>query len=91
MAKPPTEIRSLARSYTHTALKVLAGIMQADDAPHAARASCAQYILDRGWGKAMVSVEVSGEIASKVIRAPNVTETAAAWTQQHVPDHVTEH
>jgi phage terminase large subunit len=51
MAKAPTEIRSLARSHTETALKVLAGIMQQDDAPAAARVGAATALLDRGWGK----------------------------------------
>lgn len=51
MAKAPTEIRSLARSHTETAIRVLAGIMQQEDAPPAARVSAASAILDRGWGK----------------------------------------
>jgi hypothetical protein len=29
----------------------LAHIMRANDAPHAARVSAAQALLDRGWGK----------------------------------------
>lgn len=52
MAKAPTEIRSLARSHTETALKTLAGIMNEPEAPHAARVSAANSLLDRGWGKA---------------------------------------
>lgn len=51
MAKAPTEIRSLARSHTETAIRVLAGIMQQEDAPPAARVSAASAILDRGWGR----------------------------------------
>jgi len=52
MAKAPTEIRSLARSYTESAIKTLAGIMQQPEAPEAARVSAANSLLDRGWGKA---------------------------------------
>jgi hypothetical protein len=52
MAKAPTEIRSLARAHTESAIKVLAGIMNEVSAPHAARVSAAQALLDRGWGKA---------------------------------------
>ena len=52
MAKAPLEIRSLARAHTQTALKVLAGIMTSDEAPHAARVAAANSIIDRGWGKA---------------------------------------
>jgi len=52
MAKAATDIRSLARSHTESALKVLAGIMNQSEAPAAARVSAAQALLDRGWGKA---------------------------------------
>jgi hypothetical protein len=51
MAKTPAEIRSLARGHTEAAINTLAGIMNAADAPHAARVSAATAILDRGWGK----------------------------------------
>jgi hypothetical protein len=51
MAKSLTEIRSLARSHTRTAINVLAGIMSSKDATAAARVSAANAILDRGWGK----------------------------------------
>lgn len=51
MAKTPTEIRSLARGHTETAINVLAGIMSEPEAPHAARISAATALLDRGWGK----------------------------------------
>ena len=51
MAKAATEIRSLARAHTKTALSVLAGIMRETEAPAAARVSAAQALLDRGWGK----------------------------------------
>jgi len=51
MAKTPTEIRSLARAHTETALATLAGIMRQEDAPPAARVAAANSILDRGWGK----------------------------------------
>jgi hypothetical protein len=52
MAKSLTEIRSLARSHTRTAINVLVGIMGSKDATAAARVSAANAILDRGWGKA---------------------------------------
>lgn len=51
MAKALTEIRSLARSHTESAIRVLAGIMNEEQAPHAARVSAATALLDRGWGK----------------------------------------
>lgn len=51
MAKAPTEIRSLARSYTESAIKTLAGIMQQPEAAETARVAAANALLDRGWGK----------------------------------------
>jgi hypothetical protein len=51
MAKAPTKIRSLARSHTATAIKILAGIMSSPEASDAARICAANSLLDRGWGK----------------------------------------
>ncbi|MDE5443753.1 hypothetical protein GWG65_20330 [Bradyrhizobium sp. CSA207] len=56
-ARTLTEIRSLARSHTRTAIRVLVGIMRSDDATPAARVSAANAILDRGWGKATQPIE----------------------------------
>jgi hypothetical protein len=56
MVKAVTEIRSLARSHTRTALNVLVGVMRAKDATAAARVTAANAILDRGWGKAPQSI-----------------------------------
>jgi hypothetical protein len=57
MPKSLTEIRSLARSHTRTAINVLVGIMRSKDATAAARVSAANAILDRGWGKATQTLE----------------------------------
>jgi hypothetical protein len=59
MAKTPTDIRSLARSHTATAIRVLAGIMEQPDAPAAARVSAATALLDRGWGKPSQTVDMT--------------------------------
>lgn len=56
-ARTLTEIRSLARSHTRTALRVLVGIMRSDEATPAVRLSAANAILDRGWGKAAQPIE----------------------------------
>lgn len=61
MAKAPTEIRSLARGHTESAINVLAGIMNKTDAPEAARISAANSLLDRGWGKAAQPIEGGGD------------------------------
>ena len=57
MAKTPIEIKSLARAHTESALNVLAGIMNEPTAPHAARVSAANSLIDRGWGKAANVIE----------------------------------
>jgi len=67
MAKTVTEIRSLARSYTRTALNVLVGVMRSKDATAAAKVSAANAILDRGWGKATQPVANSDDGALELI------------------------
>ncbi len=89
MPKAPTEIKSLARAYTDSALNVLRGIMQQETAPAAARVAAAQALLDRGWGKPTQSVEVSGEVINHVIRAPAISSTMTEWQKEHVPkEHI---
>jgi len=67
VAKTLVEIRSLARSHTRTAIRVLVGIMRCKDATPAARVSAANAILDRGWGKATQPLENSGDGALELI------------------------
>lgn len=83
MANLPTDIKALARVHTATALKTLAKIMTCSDAPPAARVAAAQCLLDRGWGKAVQAVEVSGEVTSKVIRTPQPQNAVADWQRQY--------
>ena len=56
-SKSRTEIRSLARGHTRTAVSVLIRVMRSKDATPAARVSAANAILDRGWGKARQPLE----------------------------------
>jgi hypothetical protein len=56
-ARTVAEIRSLARSHTRTAVRVLVGIMRSNDATPAIRISAANAILDRGWGKTAQPIE----------------------------------
>ena len=67
MAKTLTEIKSIARSHTRTAIRVLVGIMRSKDATPAARVSAANAILDRGWGKATQPLESSNDGALELI------------------------
>jgi hypothetical protein len=57
MSKTITEIRSLARGHTRTAINALVGVMKSKDATHAARVSAATAILDRGWGRPVQALE----------------------------------
>lgn len=66
-ARALLEIRSLARSHTRTAIRVLVGIMRSKDATPAARVSAANAVLDRGWGKVTQPLESSGDSALEVI------------------------
>jgi len=52
MAKALTEIRSLARTHTRTAIRMLVNVMRDPKASAAAKVAAANSILDRGWGKA---------------------------------------
>lgn len=61
MTKAPTEIKSLARSHTEQAVKVLVGIMNQRKAPPAARVAAANSLIDRGWGKAATVLENGGD------------------------------
>jgi len=88
MAKLPTDIKALARVHTESAINVLASIMNCLTAPESSRVTAAQALLDRGWGKPTQAVEISGELASKVIRAPAIAKSPESWADLHVPPHL---
>src|SRR5262245_5696000 len=71
----PTDIASLARSHTLTAIRTLAQIMKQPEAPYAARVAAAVALLDRGWGKPKQSHEA--EITHRyVIEIPALQDNA---------------
>ena len=49
--KKPVDLKSLARSYTDEATRVIAAIMRNGD-KDAVRVQAAAILLDRGWGRA---------------------------------------
>jgi hypothetical protein len=65
MAKTPSDIRSLARSYTELAIQTLAGVAQNGQSENA-KVSASVALLDRGWGKAAQPIE-NGENGAFVI------------------------
>ena len=52
-------VTTLARKYTQQAISVLAEIVNDPRAPAAARATASQALLDRGWGKSPISIDVT--------------------------------
>lgn len=71
-ALTPSEVKSIARGYTQTALQTLAGIMTNEDVPAAARVTAAEAILSRGWGKPTQPISGEGEDGALVPFSVNV-------------------
>ena len=67
MPKTLTDIRSLARSHTKSAILALAGVMRSKDATHAARVSAATALLDRGWGRPPQAIQNGEDGALELI------------------------
>jgi hypothetical protein len=72
MPKTLTDIRSLARSHTRSAILALAGVMRSKDATHAARVSAANALLDRGWGKPPQALNTEGGALELIHRIERV-------------------
>ncbi|HEV7434198.1 MAG TPA: hypothetical protein VGO22_04930 [Pseudorhizobium sp.] len=53
-------LTDIARAYTDDAVRTLVEIMKDQAAPHAARVSASNSVLDRAWGKAPQSLQHSG-------------------------------
>ena len=58
--KSTAEIRALAQQYGPEAIQTLASIMRNEDNDPRARHASAKELLDRGYGKSMQPVEMSG-------------------------------
>jgi hypothetical protein len=52
-------VQFMARQYTAEAIACLAGVMDDEKAPQAARVTAAQALLDRGWGKAPIQIDLN--------------------------------
>ena len=77
--KSAIEIASMARGYTETVLKMLAGIVTREDAPPTARIAAGQALLDRGWGKPTQSFDLHDE-------RPPITEILNRIVDPQNPD-----
>ena len=62
-----SELQALARSYTVEAFEMIVFIMGSPEANFAVRLQAANSILDRGWGKAEMSLRVTGEVERQVL------------------------
>src|ERR1700730_8574085 len=58
-AKAQVQIAELAKSHAKEAMLTLVEIMRDNEAPAAARASAANAVLDRGYGKPAQTVDVT--------------------------------
>ncbi|MDQ5769932.1 hypothetical protein [Thiothrix subterranea] len=61
--KATADVKAVAGSYTTAALETLAEIMQDGTAPHSARVSAANALLDRAVGKPRQELEHAGNTA----------------------------
>lgn len=61
--KEDNEVKRLARKHSKAAIRRLAFWMKSDNPK--ASVSAAQVLLDRGYGKAAQSIELSGEITER--------------------------
>ncbi len=52
-------VTTLARQYTESAIDLLGKMVEDEKAPPAARVAAAQALLDRGWGKAPIQVDLN--------------------------------
>lgn len=83
--KLPTDIKTLARVHTETALRVLMGIMTNAEVMPAARVAAAVAILNRGWGAPSQAVELSGEVKTTyVARMPQKQTSMEQWQNNYV-------
>lgn len=82
--KESAEVKELARKHSTEAFNRVLALMRSDQ-PKVAL-SAAQEVLNRAWGKAPASLEVSGEIRQPtVIRAPEVETSTEAWMAKYAP------
>ena len=62
MPRSLTDIRSEARKHTKRAIEVLGGILACENSTDDARIKAAAVLLDRGWGKPQVHIEIDETI-----------------------------
>jgi hypothetical protein len=81
MAKTPLQIASLARSHAESAIRTLAAIMHEPRAPWACRVMAAEALLDRGFGKAPLTIQ--GEIEHRYVIEVPAELTREQWIKEY--------
>jgi hypothetical protein len=84
MAKPPVDLRSLARSHASNVITILAGIARQSRSDGARVAACG-ILLERGYGKAPLILGEDGEGSISVIIRHIVESVPAPRTIDHAP------
>jgi hypothetical protein len=79
------DVQEIARVYSKDAIKTLASIMNNAKAPPAARIAAASVLLDRGYGKALQSIESRNENVNYVMSDQPMTEEE--WAAERVTEH----
>lgn len=80
------DLREAARGFSAEALETLATVMRDPDAPHASRVAAAKELLDRGFGKAVQSVDVDVKLDVSAIQAAELMRLSAAAKEIKVID-----
>lgn len=70
--KSNAEVRQLAQQYTIQAIETLVEIMQDAEAPHSARITAANHLLDRGHGKPTQAIELEVETNENTARQASI-------------------
>lgn len=74
-------VTMLARSHTDIAVALLAKAVVDETQPMAARVTAAQALLDRGWGKAPIQVDV--QVRARFDSFLRDVGLAAQWERDH--------
>jgi hypothetical protein len=80
---PGPVITTMARQHTEKAIETLAAVMTDTKAQPAARVAAAQALLDRGWGKAPVQIDLN--VRAKFDNFLREVGAAALYEREH-PD-----
>ena len=72
------EVAQAAREHTAEAIETLTKAMLCENAPWPARVSAATAILDRGWGRAPMHVEITGRVDPESLTDAELAAIVAA-------------